>query len=114
MNDVVSRDTSSTAASQAGLQHSALKGSHLPAGPLLGDYPRPASPHHAEPHRNGTSAPRWRAWPKRCERALRRYLTSQEDHSFPLDLARVEVKQMAGTGRSTVTSSVQRSASAAA
>lgn len=114
MNRVVSRDTSSTAASQAGEKRSAMKSSHRPAGPVFGDYPQPASPHHTEPHCNGTNAPQWRNWPKRCERALRRYLTAQEGHSFPLDLARVEVKQMVGPGRSTVTSSSQRGASAAA
>jgi hypothetical protein len=114
MNDAISRSTSLTAASDAGQKHGALESRYLPAGPLLWDCPLPAAAHHTEPHCKGTEAPQWRKWPKRCENALYCYLVAQEGHSFSLNLARAEVKQMEGPGTSEVTSSVQRGATAAA
>ena len=86
----------------------------MTAEALLRDYPAPASPDGSEPHCNGTQASPWLNWPKRCERALLRYLSAQEGHSFALDLARGEVEEMEAPERSSIESSVQHGASAAA
>ena len=86
----------------------------MTAEALLRDYLAPASPDGSETHCNGTQARQWLNWPKRCERALLRYLTAQEGHSFALDLACGEVEEMEGPGRSAIESSAQRGASAAA
>ena len=114
MNDAVSKETSSTAASEASQKPSAQKSRHLPAGALFGDYSQFACPDQRGPHCNGTYAPQWLNWPKRCERALRRHFIAQVNESLPLDLARAGIEQMEGPGTPAVKSSVRRGASAAA
>ncbi len=100
MNDAVSNETSLTAP--------------MTAGALLGDYPSPTPPDRSKLRCNGAYAPRWLNWPKRCERALLRYLTAQQGQGFPVDLARAKVELIEGSARSSARSPVQRAASAAA